>query len=156
MTKRSGAWFGAFVALILSASFLNPPPARAQAAGRPTTGAKPSGPQPIGAVTQSWTGALFDATRKGCGGETKEASPLDTCPVTICTVSFGIRLPDGKLYNFDESGNPKAAAALQRSRKGSQLAFSYWRTGKATKSITAHVTGSVTSDLLNLDTIRID
>ena len=64
--------------------------------------------------------------------------------------------PNGKLYNFDESGNPKAMAALQKSRKGSTLVFSYWKTGKATQPIIAHVTGSVTSDVLNLDTIRID
>ena len=156
MTKRMGTWIRGFLALILLASFLHPPLARAQAAGEPTRGAKPPGPQPIGGVTQSWTGALFDTTRKGCGGETKAASPEETCPLSICTVSFGIRLPDGKLYNFDESGNPKAIAALQKSRKGSNLAFSYWRTGKATKPIMAHVTGSVTSDVLNLDTIRID
>ncbi|MFN0103113.1 MAG: hypothetical protein ACKV2U_13610 [Bryobacteraceae bacterium] len=154
--KKSEARFGAFIALVLSTLFIHCPSAHAQAAGPQTAGAKPPGPQPIGAVTQRWTGTLFDTTRKGCGVETKGASPADTCPVSVCTLTFGIRLPDGKLYNFDESGNPKAASALQKSRKGSRQAFSYWQTGKAAKPITATVTGSVTSDLLNLDTIRID
>ena len=156
MSESSKASFSAVFALILSMFFLHTPSVQAQATGSAPSGEKIRGPQPIGAVTQSWTGALFDTTRKGCGGETKEASPIDTCPVSISTVSFGIRLPDGKLYNFDEGGNPKASTALKKSQKGSKQAFFYWRTGKALKPIMAHVTGSVTSDLLNLDTIRID
>ncbi len=156
MPERSKASSSAVLILIGSMFFLHTPSVQAQATGPAPSGAKTRGPQPIGAVTQTWTGALFDTTRKACGGETKEASPTDTCPVSVSTVSFGIRLPDGKLYNFDEGGNPKASAALKKSQKGSKQAFSYWRTGKALKPITAHVTGSVTSDLLNLDTIRID
>lgn len=156
MTARIGISYGGFFALVLFASFVHPTTAWAQASGAPTPGAKPAGPQPIGGVTQSFTGQLFDATGKGCGSETKAASPGDTCPPSICTVGFGIRLPDGKLYNFDESGNPKATVALRKSRKGSNLAFSYWKSGKASKPIVAHVTGSVTSDVLNLETIRID
>jgi len=108
------------------------------------------------AGTQSWTGNLFDTTKTGCGGETRGSSPLDTCPVSVNTTGFGIRLPDGKLYKFDEGGNAKAAMALQKSKKASKQVFAYWQTGKSAKPVAAQVTGSVTSDTLNLETIRID
>jgi hypothetical protein len=148
--------FTAPLAMVLLGVFIPFPPLRAQATGPQTSGAKTSGPQPTGSGTQSWTGTLFDTTKTGCGGETKGASPTDTCPVSICTASFGIRLPDGKLYKFDEGGNSKAASALRSSRKASKLVFSYWQSGKATKPINAQVTGSVTSDTLNLETIKIE
>jgi hypothetical protein len=141
------------VCLVLFAAGL---PAPGQAAGPQSAGAKTAGPQPLGSGTQSWTGTLFDPAKTACGGETKGSPPVDTCPVTVCTTSFGIRLPDGKLYKFDEGGNAKASSALQRSKKASKQAFAYWQTGKTAKPITAHVTGSVTSDTLNLETVRID
>lgn len=139
-----------------AAFFVYCPLALAQAAGPKTQGAKATGAQPIGGETQSFTGPLFDATRTACG-ELKNSSPGDTCPVSICTLRFGIRLPDGKLYTFDEGGNAKAVDALRKSRKASKLVYSYWQTGKAPQSpVMAQVTGSVTSDTLNLETIRID
>lgn len=141
---------------IVSALFTYCPALAAQSAGPSTSGKKAAGPDPIGSATQSWTGTLFDATRTSCGGETKGASPSDTCPVTVCTEHFGIRLPDGKLYKFDEGGNPKVAAALRQSKKGSKQVFGYWQSGTATKPVTAQVTGAVTSDVLNLETVRID
>jgi hypothetical protein len=144
------------VMLVWAVLFMACPSAPGQAVGPQTAGAKTAGPQPTGSGTQSWAGTLFDATKTGCGGETKGSSPVDTCPVSVRTLSCGIRLPDGKLYRFDEGGNAKAASALQTSRKASKQVFSYWQTGKAAKPITAQVTGSVTSDTLNLETIRID
>jgi len=147
---------GSSVLLLCATLLIAGFPAVGQAVGQQSTGAKSSGPQPVGSGTQSWSGTLFDTTNTACAGETKGASPADTCPVTVCTTSFGIRLPDGKLYKFDEGGNSKAASALQKSKKGSKQVFSYWQSGKATKPITAHVTGSMTSDILNLETVRIE
>src|SRR5258708_32713534 len=77
-----------------------------QAAGTP--GAKTRGAQSTGSVTQSWTGTLFDSLQTGCGGAAKGSAPTDTCPVSVCTINFSIRLPDGMLYKFDEDGNAKS------------------------------------------------
>ena len=112
--------------------------------------------QAAGSGTQTFTGTLFDTARTACGGETKGSSPAGTCPVTVCTASFGIRLADGKLYKFDEGGNAKAAYALQKSKKAGKYVFAYWQTGKASHPVTAKVTGSVTSDTLNLETVQVD
>lgn len=106
--------------------------------------------------SQTWTGALFDALKTTCSTETQGASPAGTCPVSMATQSFGIRLPDGKLYQFDDGGNAKATAALKKSRKAGKEVFAYWQSGKTAKPIQAKVTGSVTSNTLNLETIQID
>lgn len=111
-------------------------------------------PPPSG--SQTWTGTLFDTLKTTCSAETQGASPSGTCPVSMSTVSFGIRLPDGKLYQFDEGGNAKATAALKKSKKSGKLVFAYWQSGKTAKPIEAKVTGSVTSNTLNLESIQID
>lgn len=79
--------------------------------------------QVAGSETHTWSGTLFDTARAECGVEVKQSSPPGTCPVSICTVNFGIKLPDGKLYKFDDGGNPKAIYALRKSRKASKLVF---------------------------------
>jgi hypothetical protein len=112
--------------------------------------------QVAGSETHSWSGVLFDAARTECGPEVKQSSSPGTCPVSICTVNFGIKLPDGKFYKFDEASNPKAIYALRNSKKASKLVFGYWQTGKVSSPITARVTGTLTSDTLNLDSIKID
>jgi len=112
--------------------------------------------QVAGLETHTWSGSLFDTARTDCGTEVKQSSSPGTCPVSICTVNFGIRLPDGKFYKFDEGSNPKAVYALRKSRKASKLVFGYWQTGKVSSPITARVTGTLTSDTLNLDSIKID
>jgi hypothetical protein len=106
--------------------------------------------------SQTWTGALFDTLKTTCSSETQGASPAGTCPVSMATKSFGIRLPDGKLYPFDEGGNAKTVTALKKSRKAGKEVFAYWQTGKTAKPIQAKVTGSVTSNTLNLESIQID
>ena len=156
MTISSKRLFAAPAALAICQFFAHGPASLAQATGPQTSGAKPSGAQPTGSGTQNFTGTLFDTTRTGCGGETRGSAPGDACPVSICTTSFGIRLPDGKLYKFDEGGNTKAIYALQKSSKASKLVFSYWQTGKASSPVTARVAGSVTSETLNLETIQIE
>jgi hypothetical protein len=112
--------------------------------------------QVAGSETHSWSGTLFDTARTDCGPEVKTSSSPGTCPVSICTANFGIKLPDGKLYKFDEASNPKAAYALRKSKKASKLVIGYWQTGKVASAITAKVTGTLTSDTLNLDSIQID
>ena len=109
-----------------------------------------------GSETHAWSGTLFDTARTECGPEVKQTSSPGTCPVSICTVNFGIKLPDGKFYKFDEGSNPKAVYALRKSKKASKLVFGYWQTGKISSLITARVTGTLTSDTLNLDSIKID
>ncbi len=106
--------------------------------------------------SQTWTGVLFDTLKTTCSTETQGASPAGTCPVSMATLSFGIRLPDGKLYQFDEGGNAKATTALKKSRNAGKQVFAYWQSGKTAKPIQAKVTGSVTSNTLNLETIQID
>src|SRR4051794_33555617 len=99
-----------------------------------------------GSETHTWSGTLYDTARTDCGPEVKKSSSPGTCPVSICTANFGIKLPDGKLYKFDEASNPKAAYALRKSKKASKLVIGYWQTGKVSGAITAKVTGSLTSD----------
>ena len=112
--------------------------------------------QVAGSERHSWTGTLFDTGRTECGPEVKQSSSPGTCPVSICTVNFGIRLPDGKFYKFDEGSNPKALYALRKSKKASKLVFGYWQTGKVSGTITAQVTGTLTSDTLNVESIKIN
>jgi len=112
--------------------------------------------QVAGSERHTWSGTLFDTARTDCATEVKQSSSPGTCPVSICTVNFGIRLPDGKFYKFDEGSNPKALYALRKSKKASKLVFGYWQTGKLSSTITARVTGTLTSDTLNLDSITID
>ena len=112
--------------------------------------------QVAGSETHTWSDTLFDTARAACGAEVEDSSPTGTCPVSICTVNFGIKLADGKFYKFDDGSNPKAIYALRKSRKASNLVFRYWQTGKVSSTITAQVTGTLTSDTLNLDSIKID
>jgi hypothetical protein len=117
---------------------------------------KTAGAQLTGSVPQRFTGTLFDAARASCSVETAGSSTPGTCPVGVCTASFGVRLQDGKLYKLDEGGNTKAAEALRKSRRGSQSVLSYWRSGKASQPVTARISGTLTSETLNVDTIAID
>lgn len=114
-----------------------------------------AGEQLTGSVTQTFSGTLFDTMKASCSVEVTGSSTPGTCPVSVCTASFGIRLRDGKLYKLDEGGNQKAASALRKSRNGSSLAYSYWKTGKASRPVMARATGTLTGDTLNVDSIDI-
>lgn len=109
-----------------------------------------------GSVPQTFSGALFDAAESACSVEVKGSATPGTCPVSVCTVRFGIRLPDGKLYRLDDGGNEKAMNALRKSKKGSGNVHAYWRTGKTSRPVTAKVAGTLTSEVLNVETITID
>ena len=104
----------------------------------------------------TFTGTLFDVARHDCGTEVKTVMAAGTCPISINTKEFGISQVDGKFIRFDEGGNQKAIDALRASKKGSALVISYWRTGKSTGPVTATVVGTLTSDTLNVNNIKID
>lgn len=112
--------------------------------------------QPTGSEPHAWTGTLYDNGRTNCSTEVGHASAPGTCPVSICTTQFGIKLPDGKLYKFDDGSNPKATDALRQSKRASRTVYDYWKSGKTSKPITARITGTITSDTFNLETIKID
>lgn len=112
--------------------------------------------QLTGSMTQTFSGSLFDASKESCSVEVAGSSSPGTCPINFCTLNFGVRLRDGKLYKLDEGGNQKAAAALRKSKNGSKHVLGYWKTGKASKPVTARITGTLTSDTLNADSVVID
>jgi hypothetical protein len=126
--------------------------AATQMAGQTAAGAR----QTVGSEVRSWSGNLIDISRTECGAETERALPKGVCPVSMRTTALGLMLPDGKVLKFDEGGNSKALDALRKSRKGSKAVFDYWRTGKTRLTVRARVTGTQTSDTLNLDSIRVD
>ena len=72
------------------------------------------------------------------------------------TTNFALKLADGKFVKFDEGGNTKAIDALRKSRQGSKIVFNYWKSGRASRAIKARVTGTLTSDTLNVEAIRFD
>jgi len=112
--------------------------------------------QTVGSGVHAWNGTLIDATRTDCGPEVGRSVPAGTCPVSMQTKEFGLRLADGKFVKFDEGGNAKALYALRRSRRGAVTVFEYWKTGTTSRPVRAHVTGTLTSDTLNLDSIKIE
>jgi hypothetical protein len=74
----------------------------------------------------------------------------------MSTTNFAILFPDGNSLIFDEGGNAKAADALRRSNKAGKVLFNYWKTGKATGVVTARVTGTQTSDVLNVESVKVN
>jgi hypothetical protein len=112
--------------------------------------------QTVGSETRNWSGTLVDATRMDCGAEVEHAVKPGMCPVSMCTKTFGLMLADGKFVKFDEGGNIKAVDALRKSTKASKILFNYWRTGKTASVIKARVTGTLTSDILNVESVKTD
>ncbi len=82
--------------------------------------------------------------------------PTGICPISMGTKEFGITQADGKFIKFDEGGNQKAIDALKKSKKGSVIVIGYWRTGKVSSAVKAEVTGTLTSDTLNVSSVKID
>ena len=118
---------------------------------------KPSVPaKTVGSGTGNWSGTLVDATRMDCGAEVEHSVKPGMCPVSMCTKTFGLMLADGKFVKFDEGGNTKAVDALRKSTKASKIVFNYWRTGKIASPIKARVTGTLTGDILNVESVKTD
>jgi len=110
----------------------------------------------VGSETHTWNGMLVDAKRTNCGPEVERAASPGSCPVSMQTENFALKLADGKYLKFDEGGNTKTIDALRKSSQGSKIVFDYWRSGKTAKSIKARVTGTLTSDTLNVEAIKVD
>lgn len=117
---------------------------------------RPQPAQTVGSESRTWNGTLIDSTRTNCGPETKGAAPSGSCPASVQTTDFALVLPDGKVLKLDAGGNPKAADALRKSRKGSKLVVDYWKTGRISQPIRARLTGTETSDTLNVESVRIE
>jgi hypothetical protein len=99
---------------------------------------------------------LVDAIRTNCGPAAERSVISGACPVSMQTANFALRLADGKLLKFDEGGNTKALDALRKSKQGSKTVITYWKTGKVSKPVKAAVTGALTSDTLNVETIKVE
>jgi hypothetical protein len=113
-------------------------------------------PEAVGSETHTWNGVLIDATRTNCGAVAERAVTPGSCPVSMHTTNFALKLTDGQFVKFDEGGNTKAVYALRKSRHGSKIVFDYWKTGKVSKALRATVTGTLTSDTLNVESIKVD
>jgi hypothetical protein len=114
-------------------------------------------PQQVeGSQPRLWNGNLVDADKEACSVEVAGAVQKGACPVSVQTTEFALVLPEGRLLKFDEGGNQKAMEALKKSRDGSKAVFGYWKSGKISKQIRARAMGTLTSDVLNVETIRID
>jgi hypothetical protein len=62
-------------------------------------------------LAETWTGKLVDAT---CAAKGESSAPhANQCAPTRSTKSFGIELPDGRVYKLDASGNTKASEAMK-------------------------------------------
>jgi hypothetical protein len=103
-----------------------------------------------------WNGNLVDADKAACSVEVTGAAQKGTCPVNMQTSEFALILPDGRSLKLDAGGNQKAVEALKKSRSGSKAVFDYWKSGKTSRQIRARVMGTLTSEVLNVETIRID
>ena len=114
-------------------------------------------PQQVeGSQPRLWNGNLADADKTACSVEVAGAVQKGACPVSVQTTEFALVLSDGRLLKLDEGGNQKAMEALKKSRDGSKAVFGYWKSGKISKQIRARAMGSLTSDVLNVESIRID
>jgi hypothetical protein len=94
------------------------------------------------ALAETWSGTLVDAT---CAAGKKASSE---CTPTATTSSFALILADGKTAKLDAAGNSKAADALKNSADRS-------KNPQEKKAITAKVTGSLSGDTIQVDTIDI-
>lgn len=117
---------------------------------------QPDQVQTVGSERRTFTGVLVDAHNADCGVEVAKAVPKGGCPASFRSTNFGLILADGKQLKFDEAGNTKVVDALRRSRRGAKALFDYWRTGKANATIKATAVGTLTSDTLNLESIKVD
>jgi len=71
----------------------------------------------------------------------------------MCTKSFCPMMADGKFVKFDEGGCQSDRCAAQE-HEGQKIIFNYWRTGNIASAIRARVTGILTSDVLNVESVK--
>jgi hypothetical protein len=94
------------------------------------------------AVADTWSGKLVDAS---CYAKEKGAK---ACDPMASTTSYAVNV-DGKVYNLDESGNQKAAAALKNRADRSA------DPNKPAAAVTAKITGTMSGDTIQVDTVEL-
>jgi hypothetical protein len=94
------------------------------------------------AVADTWSGKLMDAN---CYAKEKGAKP---CDAVAATTAFAVSV-SGKVYNLDEGGNQKAAAALKnRADRSSDP-------NKPAAAVTAKITGTIAGDTIQVEAIEL-
>lgn len=89
------------------------------------------------ALAESWSGTVVDISCK-----TKDlAKHTRKCALSCAKSGYGLVLSDGKFVKFDESGNAKTLAALNKAAKESDL--------KAT------ITGMLDGDVVHVASISL-
>ncbi len=89
------------------------------------------------AAAETFSGTVVDVMCKG-----KDlASHTRECAINCAKSGFALVTADGKFLKFDESGNAKTLAALKKSTKE--------------KDLKAKATGTVSGDVLKVETIEL-
>lgn len=88
-------------------------------------------------ATDSWTGTIVDVMCKG----RDLASHTRKCNLDCAKGGYGLVLADGRFVKFNERGNAKALAILKASTKE--------------KDIKAKVTGKLSDDVIQVDSIDL-
>jgi hypothetical protein len=99
----------------------------------------------IMALAGDWSGKLIDAT---CNSN-KEQTKAVSCDASGATTAFALDVA-GKVYNLDQAGNTKAAAALRnRADRSSDPAK------PMTGPITAKISGSEKDGMIAVDSVEV-
>ena len=92
------------------------------------------------AFAETWTGTLVDAS---CMDQRKSGSQ---CAPTSSTSAFALIVAD-KVFKLDESGNSKASDAVNSADRT--------KNPGAKQSVTAKVTGSISDETIQVESIEV-
>lgn len=102
------------------------------------------------ALAETWNGKLIDATCYSTQqSQPQEQRATKSCDPTTSTTMFALEV-SGKVYNFDASGNAKAATALK-----SRADRSTNPNSPATGSINARVSGEMEGDTIKVESVNL-
>ena len=93
------------------------------------------------ALAETWSGKLVDAT---CADQHK----AEACVPTASTTAFALNTA-GKVLKLDAAGNTKAVEALKTSQSGAD------RSKDPKKEVTATVKGTLSEDVIKVDSIEV-
>ena len=93
------------------------------------------------ALAETWSGKLVDAT---CADQQK----AEACVPTASTTAFALKTAV-KVLKLDAAGNTKAAEALKSSQKSAD------RAKDPKKDVTATVQGTLSEDVIKVDSIEV-
>ncbi len=97
---------------------------------------------PLQAAEQTWKSLpLMDGHCSAKMADKADAHPR-SCALQCAKGGYGLITADGKFLRFDEAGNEKALAALQKSEKNDHLR--------------ATVTGTLSGDVITVSAITIE